>query len=330
MLPKLKCRQRHLPLVAPFRISRGVKRAAEVVEVHLHAGGLVGRGEAVPYARYGESGDSVLEQVETVRGQVESGATRTDLLGLLEAGAARNAIDCAMWDLEAREARTSVSRLLGRERAGPMVSAVTIGIDTPDEMARKAAALSRCRLIKVKVDDQNPAARIRAVRAAAPASELIVDANEGWSIEQLMALQPVLVEARVALVEQPLPATDDDDLDRISCAVPLCADESCHVTEDLNRLAGRYQAVNVKLDKSGGLTEAIELMAAARRRGFKVMVGCMVCSSLGIAPALELARDADYVDLDGPSWLRDDYAGGAHFEDGVLQPPVAGFWGSRP
>lgn len=327
MLRTLEARREHWPLAAPFRISRGVKTAADVVAVDIGHEGQVGRGEAVPYARYDETLDSVLAQIEGVAPGVRAGMTRGDLLKALPAGAARNAIDCAQWDLEAKLSGRTVAELLGEPEPAPIAMALTIGLDEPEAMGRVAAGMSDAALIKVKVDAGQPEACLRAVRANAPQARLIVDPNEGWNFELLRGIQPVLEELKVSLVEQPLPAADDHQLAGFAPAIPICADESCHVAADLPGLAGRYQVVNIKLDKTGGLTEALELLGAARAQGFGVMVGCMVSSSLSIAPALLLAGHADFVDLDGPLWLKADHEGGVTLKDGLLTPPAPGFWG---
>lgn len=331
MLRELTVRHRNFPLVAPFRIARGVKHAADVVLVELRQGEALGRGESVPYARYGESVDSVLAQLEEVRAEVAAGMGREALQSRLPAGAARNALDAALWDLEAQLTSVPVWSRLARASPHPLASAVTVGIDTPRRMGEEAARLvagrPRGALIKIKLDAQEPGARIEAVRRAAPDARLIIDPNESWDLGLLEAMQPVLEDAGVELVEQPLPAASDEALADLAPRVPVCADESCHVAADLPRLRRRYQAVNIKLDKAGGLTEAWNLLHAARAEGFRIMVGCMVCSSLGIAPALEVAREAEFIDLDGPLWLQEDYAGGVRLEQGLLLPPRPGFWG---
>ncbi|KRE89511.1 mandelate racemase [Frateuria sp. Soil773] len=327
MLRELSIRHCRFPLVAPFRISRGVKHAADVVMVELRQGGKCGRGESVPYGRYGESVASVIDQLEALRAEVMAGMGRDELQARLPPGAARNALDAALWDLEASVGSVPVWAQLARPAPSPLTSALTVGIDTPERMAAAAAEIADAGLIKIKLDTHDSAARIEAVRRAAPTARLIVDPNESWDIDLLRALQPVLERSAVDLVEQPLPAENDDDLLGFSSRIPICADESCHVAADLPRLRGRYQAVNIKLDKTGGLTEAWRLLRSARAEGFRIMVGCMVGSSFGIAPALELAREAEFVDLDGPLWLKDDYPHGVSLRGGMLVPPSPGFWG---
>jgi L-alanine-DL-glutamate epimerase-like enolase superfamily enzyme len=327
MLRQLSVAHQSWPLAAPFRISRGVKHSAEVITVEINQGGVRGRGESVPYARYGETIDSVLQQIRLVANAIEAGSSRAELAQLLPAGAARNAVDCALWDLGARLAGTSVWSMLHRMQPQALTTALTISLDTPERMGAAAAKIASAGLIKVKVDAVDPAAQIRAVRQAAPSARLIVDPNESWTIDLLRRIEPTLVALDVALVEQPLPATDDSDLEGFSSTVPICADESCHVAADLPRLRGRYQVVNIKLDKTGGLTEALSLLSAARADGFRIMVGCMISSSLSIAPAFLVAQEAEFVDLDGPLWFKADHRGGVQSHDGVLQPVAPGFWG---
>lgn len=317
------------PLNAPFRIARGVKTAADVVTVTLSEGASVGRGEAVPYPRYGESVESALAAIESARALIEAGGDRQALLQALPAGAARNALDCALWDLEARLAGRDVAEMIGGQPIAPIVTALTIGIDTPAAMAAAARAAGDVPLLKVKVDAEDPEARIRAVRAAAPGAALIVDPNESWDRALVEAIQDVLVATNVALLEQPVPAGDDEWLDGFSPAVPICADEAVHVAADLDVVARRYQAVNVKLDKSGGLTAALDVAREARAMDLGLMTGCMICSSLSIAPALHLAAMSDFADLDGPLWLREDRPGGIRQEGGLIHPPAKGFWGTR-
>lgn len=316
-------------LTRPFRISRGVKTAAEVVTVTLRQGDVVGRGEGAPYPRYGESIESTLAAIEGIRGAIEGGVDRQALLTQLPPGAARNAVDCALWDLEARLSGRGVAEAIGAPAPVTLASALTIVIDTPDAMAAAAAEIAGIPLLKVKVDALDPEAQLRAVRAAAPNPKLIVDPNESWDEALLRAMEPLLIELRADLLEQPVSAENDAWLEGYRCAIPIAADEAVHVAEDLDIVARRYQVVNVKLDKSGGLTAGLELARAARARGLGLMTGCMVSSSLSIAPAMHIARMSDFIDLDGPIWLAKDYTGGVRDEDGMLHPPQAGFWGTK-
>lgn len=316
------------PLATPFRISRGVRTSTEVVEATIRSGKFTGRGESLPYARYGETVASVLDDANALSQAIANGLDRLQLRDMLPPGAARNALDCALWDIESQRQCLSVAALLGQPEAlPPLASAQTVSLDTPERMADAARALAHLDLVKIKVDAANPAAQIRAVRSVLPDARLIVDPNESWTFDLLQALQPTLLETRVDLIEQPLPAGEDDALLGFTSVARLCADESCHVATDLPRLLGRYQVVNIKLDKAGGLTGALDLLEAARAQGFGIMAGCMISSSLAIAPAWHVARHAEFVDLDGPLWLSDDHAGGAVMRDGLLQPPVAALWG---
>ena len=311
------------PLKAPFRISRGVKTAAEVVEVLAEAEGHVGRGESVPYGRYGETVDSVLAQLAPIR-------TCDDVevaCGALPPGAARNALDLALWDLRARRTGVAVAQATGLPVPASLVTAVTVSLDTPEAMGEAARAVADAPLIKIKLSSEDPAARLRAVAAAAPNARFIVDPNEGWTFAVLDGLKGLLADLPVALVEQPLPAGEDHALEGWDPPFTVCADESVHVGGDLAALRGRYQAVNLKLDKTGGLTEALAMLKAARALGFQVMTGCMVASSLGVAPALHLGGASDFADLDGPWWLVADHPGGLRVERGLITPPKPGFWG---
>jgi L-alanine-DL-glutamate epimerase-like enolase superfamily enzyme len=323
----LRAKHDRFALTRPFRIARGVKTFADVITVTVAEDGMEGRGEGVPYPRYGESVESALAEIEAVRAAVEAGAGREALQSLLTPGAARNAVDCALWDLEARQSGQDVARRLDLPPPGPLVSAITLGIDSPELMAQAARSAAEAPLLKVKVDADDPSARIRAVRAAAPRAALIVDPNESWNEALVRAMQPILLEAEVDLLEQPVPAGEDEWLEDFEPGVPICADEAVHVAADLDTVARRYQAVNVKLDKSGGLTAALDLARATRARGLGLMTGCMVSSSLSIAPALLVAALSDFVDLDGPLWLREDRPGGVRDQGGRLFPPAPGFWG---
>ena len=310
-------------LKAPFRISRGVKTAAEVVEVIAQADGRVGRGESVPYARYGESVDSVMAQL----GPALASQDVQVACAALPPGAARNALDLALWDLRAQRTGVSVAAATGLPVPADLVTAVTVSLDAPEAMGEAARAVADAPLIKIKLSAEDPAARLRAVAAAAPNSRFIVDPNEGWTFAILRDLKPLLADLPVALVEQPLPAGEDQALEGWDPPFTVCADESVHVGGDLAALRGRYQAVNLKLDKTGGLTEAVTMLKAARALGFQVMTGCMVASSLGVAPALHLGGASDFADLDGPWWLAVDHPGGLRVERGRITPPKLGFWG---
>lgn len=325
---KLSAQHDRFALNRPFRIARGEKTAADVVTVTIAQDGHVGRGEGVPYPRYGESIAATLGEIARLKDAIEAGADRQALLGLLGPGAARNAIDCALWDLEAKRVGRTVAALIGAPEPVALASALTVVIDTPEAMGQAAAAIATAPLIKVKVDADAPAAQIRTVRNAAPDAALIVDPNESWDRPVLERLQDVLVELRVALLEQPVPSGADAWLTDFTPAVPICADESVHIAEDLDQVAARYQYVNIKLDKAGGLTAALDLAQAARARGLGLMTGCMVSSSLSIAPALQVARLCAFVDLDGPVWLAEDRPGGVTDAGGILSPPSPGFWGS--
>lgn len=327
MLRTLSIRSDSFPLVAPFRISRGVKTAADVVTVEIGADGHFGRGEGVPYPRYGETIESAIAAIEAVRPALEAGAGREEISALMPPSAARNAVDCALWDLEAKRAGSSVTALLGLPPVGPTPTALTISLDTPEAMAAAARKLADVPLLKVKVDRNDPAALIRAVRAAAPKPRLIVDPNESWSIVEVRDLQSLLLDLRVDLLEQPLPAAEDAALEGFTSVVPIAADESAHVAGDLDALMAKYQVINIKLDKTGGLTAALQLAAAARAHGMGLMTGCMVCSSLSIAPALIVAANAAFADLDGPVWLAEDRPGGVRCERGILSPPAPALWG---
>jgi len=305
-----------------------VKTAADVVHVEIREWEVSGVGESVPYPRYAETTDSVRAQIAAIAPALAAGLSRRDLQEAMGPGAARNAVDCALWDLEAKQAGMPVSETLGAGEPPALASAMTVSLDKPEAMGRAAQALAtRAPVIKVKVGTQDAEACIRAVRAAAPDAVLIVDPNESWDIALLQRLQPSLAELRVALVEQPLPADDDAALAGLEPLVPLCADESCHTADDLETLRGRYQVVNIKLDKTGGLTGALVLLSEARRQGFGIMSGCMICTSLSVAPAFHIGRFADFVDLDGPLWLKQDRPGGVALRDGWLQPPSRSLWG---
>ena len=315
------------PIAGGFTISRGTKTVAEVVTLTITQAGESGRGECVPYARYGETVDGVLAQIEAVKPAIRDGLDRHGLLSAMPAGAARNAVDCSLWDLEAKRTGVRAERTACRAPVRPLVTAMTISLGGAEEMAAQARANSHRPLLKVKVGTEDDSSRIRAVAMAAPASRIILDANEGWTPENIRRHLLVAAEHRVALVEQPLPAGSDQALRGIPHPVPVCADESVHGADDLDALLGLYDAVNIKLDKAGGLTAAIGIRDRARALGFGVMVGCMVGTSLAMAPALLLAQDADFVDLDGPLLLARDRPDGLTYSGSLVSPPQPSLWG---
>jgi L-alanine-DL-glutamate epimerase-like enolase superfamily enzyme len=315
------------PIAGVFNISRGAKTAADVIMVTISDGSNSGRGECVPYKRYGETPESVQEEIRLAEATISSGANRHDLLTVMRPGAARNAIDCALWDLEAKAGGYMVSSRICQKPPAPLTTAYTLSLGQPDDMARQAATYAQRAVLKIKLGTENDEDRLRAVRNAAPSSTLIVDANEGWTPANLDRHLKLAEECRVALIEQPLPAADDEALRSARKSVPICADESVHVTADLAGLIGKYDAVNIKLDKSGGLTEALRMRAEARSLGFQIMVGCMVGSSLAMAPAVLLAQDAEFVDLDGPLLLAKDCEPGLVYQASLVFPPEPSLWG---
>jgi L-alanine-DL-glutamate epimerase-like enolase superfamily enzyme len=316
------------PLDKPFRISRGVRTEARVIVVTVSDDQHNGHGEAVPAKRYGESVSSTFAQLEGIRPNCATGLDRQQVDRLLPAGAARNALDCALWDLEAKRSNKRAWELANVDVTNQLPTAFTISLDTPLAMSVVAKANASAPLLKLKLGgDALDLARVNAVRNQAPAARLIVDANESWSPSHYREMAPALAQLGVELIEQPFAASADDVLETLEHPVPVCADESCHTTADLPRLTKRYEAVNVKLDKTGGLTEALRLTESARRAGFKILFGCMVCTSLGIAPARLLARATDYVDLDGPLLLSGDRPHGLHYENGIVGLPSPELWG---
>ncbi len=310
-------------LAQAFTISRGSRTEAKVLTVRIDKDGCSGQGECVPYARYGESLDSVAAQVEALPESFD----RAALLQLLAPGAARNAVDCALWDLEAKTVGKPVWELAGLSEPGPLETAYTLSLDSPGAMQASAAENAHRPLLKIKLGTPDDMPRLEAVRAGAPDSRIIVDANEGWSAEVYADLAPHLLRLGVAMVEQPLPAGEDDGLLGLERPVPLCADESVHDRASLGKLAGKYDLINIKLDKTGGLTEALMLRAEAEAAGFGIMVGCMVGSSLAMAPAVLLAQGAAVVDLDGPLLLAEDRDVPLVYDADGVHPPVAALWG---
>jgi L-Ala-D/L-Glu epimerase len=315
------------PVAGSFTISRGSKTSAEVIVCTIRDKGKEGRGECVPYGRYGETMHSVMAEIEQARGMIENGADRMVLQTLMKPGAARNAVDCALWDLESASKGKRVFDLIGLSKPHTLVTAYTISLGEPDEMAAQTAKLAHRKVLKIKVGTADDEARIRAVRMAAPQSVILLDANEGWTNDNIVHHLNVAAECGIGLIEQPLPAGQDAYLERIAHPVPICADESVHETSGLEDLRGRYDAVNIKLDKTGGLTEALAMKRRARELGYDVMIGCMVGTSLAMAPAVLLAQDADFVDLDGPLLLAHDREPGLVYEDSRVFPPKRALWG---
>lgn len=325
---KLSVSIENWPVAGVFKISRREARETAVVVAELESGGAIGRGECGPNVRYGEDGETCAAQIEALRGQLEAGLDRDSLQTLMPPGAARNALDCALWDLEAKRSGKTAAELAGMDGLKPLTTAFTLSIDSPEAML-SAAELARARpVLKVKLaGDEHDLTRLRAVRAGAPGARLIIDPNESWSFTRLEALAPQLATLGVSVIEQPLPATADDALIGYSCPVPLCADESCATREDLAGLTGKYQMVNIKLDKAGGLTEALALKAAAVAAGFEIMVGCMLGTSLAMAPAMLVAQGAAFVDLDGPLLLAKDRDNAITYDGSLMQPFTPALWG---
>jgi len=317
----------HWPIRGSFAISRGAKTEAVVVVAEVSDGKARGRGECVPYARYGESVESVTATLEKMRPELQRGIGCDTLQKAMPPGAARNALDCALWDLEAKRSGRTASELAGLAALRPLTTAFTISLAAPAEMAKAAARAADRTLLKIKLGADGDAGRIRAVRDAVPHVTLIVDANEGWTESNLAANLDACARAGVALVEQPLPQGQDDALARMNRPLPVCADESVHDRTSLPALAGKYDAVNIKLDKAGGLTEALAMVAEAEQMNFTIMVGCMVATSLAMAPAMLPAQKARFVDLDGPLLLSRDRAEGLRYADSLVYPPSSSLWG---
>lgn len=311
------------PLATVFTISRGAKTHAHVVRIEVSDGKATGQGECVPYARYGESVESVTKLLSNLPNDI----AREALQEIMPAGAARNAIDCALWDLEAKQTGKSVWELAGLDKPKPLTTAYTLSLERADEMRENAKKNAFRPLLKLKLGTPDDLPRLQAVREGAPDSQIMVDANEGWSLEDLSALQPHLEALGIALVEQPLPESDDSGLVGNSFTMPICADESSHTSEGLEELRKKYDIVNIKLDKTGGLTEALKMRKKAKELGFGIFVGCMVGSSLGMAPATLIAQGASFVDLDGPLLLAQDRAHGIRYEGSTMYPASPALWG---
>ena len=322
----LDAQEQSWPLDKPFRISRGARTEARVVVVTVTDGQHIGRGEAVPIRRYNQSPASVLAQIESVKSIQH--LDRQQIQKLLPAGAARNALDCAFWDLEAKISGKRAWELANIPLAPEVKTSFTISLDTPAAMAAVAKVHATAPILKLKLGGDDPdLARVKAVREAAPAARLLIDANESWTSDHYCKVAPALCQFGIELIEQPFPADADEVLETLDHPVPVCADEGCHTTADLPRLKNRYEMVNIKLDKSGGLTEAMLLTERAREAGFKLLIGCMVCTSLGIAPARLLASAADYVDLDGPLLLAGDRHHAVSYDNGRIGIPPRELWG---
>ncbi len=315
------------PIAGTFTISRGSKTAADVVLVEIAEGAHRGRGECVPYGRYGETIAKSIGEIESLRSALEAGLSRVALQEKLKPGAARNAVDCALWDLEAKQHGRSAAALAGLPALKPVTTAYTLSLGSVESMAAAAKAKAHRPLLKLKLAGPGDLDRVAAVHASAPNSRLIVDANEGWTAEIFAELAPKLVPLGVEMIEQPLPAADDSALAGLARPIAVCADESCHGVETLPQLVGKYDAVNIKLDKTGGLTGALALAEAAAAQNFAIMIGCMVATSLAMAPALLVAQRARWVDLDGPLLLARDREHGLHFEGSLVQPPRPELWG---
>lgn len=324
---KLEIEQEDWPINGSFIIARGAETVARVITVQLDDGEFRGRGESEPQDHYGESLESVIEQIESVRQTLASGMSRFRLQTALPPGAARNAVDCALWDLEAKRAGRRAWQLAGLAQAPAETSVYTISLDTPARMAAQASGYAGWPILKLKLGGGSDIDRVRAVHEAVPGVRLIVDANESWTLQELRDFSPQLKELAVELIEQPLPAGQDSALAGLDLPLPICADESCHTVESLASIRGLYDFVNIKLDKTGGLTHGLELAQAARARGMGLMVGCMGGTSLSMAPSHVLAQYCDFVDIDGPLLITEDRAGGLIYADGFVSLPDTPFWG---
>ena len=311
----------------PFVIARGTRHTAEVIVVELAEQGIVGRGEAsgVPYR--GEIPETMMADIERIRPSIEAGADRIDLLRLLPAGGARNAVDAALWDLQARLTGLRAWQRAGMAQGAAVTTNLTIGIRSIAAYEQAAARLADHPWIKVKVDGTNPLQAVKAVHRGAPQAKLVVDANQSWSVADVRSYAPELAGLGVSLLEQPVAAGRDDELEGLQCPVPICADESIQTVDDLPRLIGRYDFINIKLDKTGGLTAALDLARAAQGAGLRLMSGCMAGSSLAMAPAMVLAQLCEINDLDAPWLQEEDWPGGIVYKQGVMAPPWPDFWG---
>jgi L-alanine-DL-glutamate epimerase-like enolase superfamily enzyme len=324
---RLTVRHDVLPLDRAFTISRGARTEAHVVVAELVRGAVHGRGECVPYHRYGETVEGVIAAIEALGPAIGEGLDRIGLQSALPPGAARNALDAAFWDLESKVESSSAWQIAGLALPQRLVTAFTISLDTPDAMGREAAEHADRPLLKLKLAGEGDLERVAAVRGNAPKARLIVDANEAWTPRLYAEFAAPMADLGVELIEQPLPADADEDLAHLPHPIPVCADESCHGLDTLDRLEGLYDVINIKLDKTGGLTEALALAQAARDRGFMIMVGCMIGSSLAMAPAILVAQGAEWVDLDAPLLLARDRQPGLRYDGSVVYPPNVSLWG---
>jgi L-Ala-D/L-Glu epimerase len=313
--------------IRPFRIAYRTRTHAQTVVVEIRDGELLARGEAAGVSYRQETVDTLLDQLSSVAGPIADGASRAELQVLLPPGGARNAVDCALWDLEAKRANCRVWELMGMRAVRPLLTAYTLGLDTPAQMAQAAAAAAQYSLLKLKLAGDDDLDRVRAVRAARPDTPIIVDANQAWRYDQLAELAPELANLGVTLIEQPLPAGKDEELAGYQGPIPLCADESAQTSADIDRLLGKYQYINIKLDKAGGLTEAVRIASAAKHRGMKLMVGCMGGSSLSIAPAFMIGQLCDVVDLDSPLLVKSDMPHRIRYDGSTMSIPDSQLWG---
>ncbi len=324
---KLSAHAETWPIRGTFRIARGARTEITVVVASIRHGEFTGRGECVPYPRYGETVDGVIDDIMSLAVKIADGMTREELQTAMPPGAARNALDCALWDLQAKMSGKSIFDLAGIENPHPLTTAYTLSLDTPKAMASAALEATDKPLLKLKLGGDGDFERLEAIRAAVPEKRLIVDANEGWSGDQLKPYIDACIKADIELIEQPLPADHDDDLMDLKCAAIICADESVHGLDTLARLSGKYQALNIKLDKTGGLTEALKVAEEAQKMGLEIMVGCMLATSLGMAPAMVVAQKASVVDLDGPLLLDKDREHAIRYDGSLMHLPSPDLWG---
>jgi len=324
---QLNARHESWPLRSPFSISRGSKTSVDVVVVELEQSGFRGHGEAVPYRRYDQTIEQTLDSIHEVAQDIRNGISRDELISILPANAARNAVDCAMWDLEAKRSKQPLWKIADLPKPNPILGAYTISMGEPGTMAQAATKAQQFPLLKLKLGSAAIAESLTAVRKSCPTSRLIVDANEAWDIDQLDELMPRLIELGIEAIEQPLPAGKDEELATRDYPIPLCADESFFDSAKLDSLSDRYQIFNIKIDKTGGLTHAIRTAAAIKQSGKEIMIGSLMATSLALAPAMLLAYNAEIVDLDSRLWLASDRDGGIRYENGLFLPAEQTLWG---